>query len=89
MLLTYLRLERESLELCESTEAERCRGAGGGRLLVGEPEYKPRRAGAERVDRGDPPGTGIGQPNISPLMLQTATTSNILLPIRLSKQNSK
>lgn len=37
-MLTYFRLDLESLELCESTEADRCRGAGGGRLAVGDAE---------------------------------------------------
>lgn len=34
--MTNLRLDRESLELCESTEADlsRWRGAGGGRVAV-------------------------------------------------------
>lgn len=67
---TNLRLERESLELCESTEAERWRGAGGGRVAVGEAEYSPRRVGAERVDRGEPPTVTGSQPGTtSPLIL--------------------
>lgn len=35
---TYFRLDLESFELCESTEAERCLGTGGGRLAVGDAE---------------------------------------------------
>lgn len=35
---TYFRLDLESLELCESTEADLCRGAGGGRVAVGDAE---------------------------------------------------
>lgn len=60
------------MELCESTEADlsRWRGAGGGlvALAVGEAEYSPRRVGAERVERGDPVGTG-SLPATSPIIL--------------------
>lgn len=34
----YFRLDLESLELCESTDADLCLGAGGGLMAVGEAE---------------------------------------------------
>lgn len=72
---TDLRFDLESLELCESTEAERCLGAGGGRVALGETAYRPRRAGADRVERGDPPPPPppahvTSYPKPSPLILR-------------------
>lgn len=62
------------MELWESTDAERCRGAGGGLVVVGDAEYNPRRVGADRVDLGDPPTVGTSLPITSPLILSLNIT---------------